>query len=131
MGGMMRSETSAVTIFPNAAPTMTPTARSATLPRSANSLNSSKMGIFMAVILSKFKNKPFFRLCQTNMSPRKISRGRARRQMFDPKRNGRLRFVVQPHVNGIKPGLWKFQSLNIDDEITRDEMRVIRQHDRD
>src|SRR5262245_54929324 len=37
---MMMSFTSDVMIFPNAPPTITPTARSSTLPRSANSLNS-------------------------------------------------------------------------------------------
>ncbi len=38
--GMIRSPTSDETIFPNAPPTTTPTARSMTLPRMANSLNS-------------------------------------------------------------------------------------------
>src|SRR5271154_3387405 len=40
MGGIMISSTSDETIFPNAAPITTPTARSITLPRIANSLNS-------------------------------------------------------------------------------------------
>ena len=40
IGGMMIFSTSAVTILPNAAPMTTPTARSMTLPRMANSLNS-------------------------------------------------------------------------------------------
>ncbi|KAG0930935.1 hypothetical protein G6F40_014653 [Rhizopus arrhizus] len=39
-GGMMIFSTSAVTILPKAAPITTPTARSMTLPRIANSLNS-------------------------------------------------------------------------------------------
>src|SRR5712672_3661710 len=43
IGGMMMSSTSEPTIFPNAAPIMTPTARSITLPRMANSLNSLNM----------------------------------------------------------------------------------------
>src|SRR6187200_2143304 len=38
--GMIRSSTSADTILPKAAPSTTPTARSSTLPRIANSLNS-------------------------------------------------------------------------------------------
>ena len=42
-GGMMTSLTSEVTIVPKAAPMMTPTARSTTLPRIANSLNSLNM----------------------------------------------------------------------------------------
>src|SRR5260370_39697712 len=40
MGGMITSSTNEVTIFPNAAPMITPTARSMTLPLTANSLNS-------------------------------------------------------------------------------------------
>src|SRR5215831_13493353 len=40
---MMMSLTSDVTTAPNAAPIMTPTARSRTLPRIANSLNSLNM----------------------------------------------------------------------------------------
>ena len=40
MGGIMMSCTMEVTILPNAAPMMTPTARSTTLPFIANSLNS-------------------------------------------------------------------------------------------
>src|SRR5687767_10490105 len=40
MGGMMRSLTAEFTMPPNAAPMMTPMARSSTLPRMANSLNS-------------------------------------------------------------------------------------------
>src|SRR3954468_2695190 len=43
MIGMMRSATSELTMAPNAAPMMTPTARSMTLPRSANFLNSSNI----------------------------------------------------------------------------------------
>src|SRR5262249_5773672 len=43
MIGMMTSPTSDETIAPKAAPMMTPTARSTTLPRSANFLNSSNM----------------------------------------------------------------------------------------
>src|SRR5882762_5813689 len=39
-GGMRMSSTKDETIFPKAAPTMTPTARSMTFPRMANSLNS-------------------------------------------------------------------------------------------
>src|SRR5277367_1171427 len=44
MIGMMMSLTSELTIAPNAAPMMTPTARSTTLPRIANFLNSSSIG---------------------------------------------------------------------------------------
>src|ERR1017187_6121750 len=40
IGGMMMSLTAEVTILPNAPPMITPTARSTTLPRIANSLNS-------------------------------------------------------------------------------------------
>src|ERR1700730_18720635 len=40
IGGMMMSSTKDDTIFPKAAPIMTPTARSRTFPRMANSLNS-------------------------------------------------------------------------------------------
>src|SRR5688500_5181415 len=39
-GGMTTSSTSEVMILPNAAPMTTPTARSTTLPLTANSLNS-------------------------------------------------------------------------------------------
>src|SRR5436190_554208 len=44
IGGITTSLTSEVTTFPNAAPMMTPTARSMTLPRAANCLNSFHMG---------------------------------------------------------------------------------------
>src|ERR1700739_847445 len=44
IGGMIMSCTREETIFPNAAPMMKPTARSITLPRMANSLNSLNMG---------------------------------------------------------------------------------------
>ncbi|KAG0747405.1 hypothetical protein G6F24_015551 [Rhizopus arrhizus] len=44
-GGMMIFSTSAVTILPKAAPITTPTARSMTLPRIANSLNSVSIPI--------------------------------------------------------------------------------------
>ena len=40
IGGMITFSTSEVTILPKAAPITTPTARSTTLPRMANSLNS-------------------------------------------------------------------------------------------
>ena len=43
IGGISTSFTSDDTIFPNAPPMMTPTARSMTLPRIANSLNSCTM----------------------------------------------------------------------------------------
>src|SRR5438128_2533053 len=43
MGGMRMSLTMEVTILPKAAPMTTPTARSTTLPRMANSLNSLSM----------------------------------------------------------------------------------------
>ena len=41
--GMIRSSTIELTIFPNAPPMITPTARSITLPLRANSLNSDIM----------------------------------------------------------------------------------------
>src|SRR5262249_32216534 len=44
MSGMTISPTSELTIAPNAAPIITPTARSTTLPRMANFLNSSSIG---------------------------------------------------------------------------------------
>src|SRR5580698_8000530 len=43
MSGMMMSLTKELTIAPQAAPMMTPTARSTTLPRMANFLNSSSI----------------------------------------------------------------------------------------
>jgi hypothetical protein len=45
MIGMMISATREVTIAPNATPMMTPTARSITLPRIANFLNSSNIAL--------------------------------------------------------------------------------------
>ena len=42
-GGITTSATNDETIFPNAAPMITPTAKSTTLPLTANSLNSLKM----------------------------------------------------------------------------------------
>src|SRR5690242_14996490 len=44
MSGITISATSELTIPPNAAPMITPTARSTTLPRIANFLNSSSIG---------------------------------------------------------------------------------------
>src|SRR5262245_27497994 len=43
IGGMTMPSTRVVTILPNAAPTMTPTARSTTLPREMKSRNSFSM----------------------------------------------------------------------------------------
>src|SRR2546425_402239 len=45
IGGIRTSLTSEVTIVPNAAPMITPTARSTTLPRMTNVLNSLSMGL--------------------------------------------------------------------------------------
>jgi len=45
IGGITISLTSDVTIFPNAAPITIPTARSSTLPRMMNSLNSLNMAV--------------------------------------------------------------------------------------
>src|SRR5687768_659861 len=53
MTGMMMSATSDDTIAPNATPMMTPTARSTTLPRSANFLKSSSI----APLLSAFTER--------------------------------------------------------------------------
>lgn len=47
IGGMMMSFTNDVTIRPNAAPMMMPTAISSTFPRMANSLNSFSMTDFL------------------------------------------------------------------------------------
>src|SRR5438874_9673065 len=48
---MMMSLTSESTIFPNAAPMMTPTAKSTTLPFSANSRNSVMNDIASSIVL--------------------------------------------------------------------------------
>src|SRR5262245_16451599 len=45
IGGMSTSETIELTIFPNAAPMMTPIAMSTTLPRCTNALNSATIPI--------------------------------------------------------------------------------------
>ena len=47
MSGVSISDTKAVTIVPNAAPITTPTARSTTLPRSKNCLNSFNINKFV------------------------------------------------------------------------------------
>jgi hypothetical protein len=49
MTGMMMSATNDSTIFPNAAPMITPTARSTTLPLTANSLNSEAKLIYSSL----------------------------------------------------------------------------------
>ncbi len=57
IGGMMMSSTSDETIVPNAAPMITPTARSTTLPFSANSRNSLSMDMAIqrsGVVAEKF-----------------------------------------------------------------------------
>src|SRR5205809_7182227 len=59
--GMMRSLTSEETILPNAAPMITPTARSTTLPRMANSLNS-----FSTVFLLCFFDAGEWRPCASS-----------------------------------------------------------------
>ena len=51
--------------------------------------------------------------------------------MFDLQRNACLRFVVQPHVNEYKAPFGKLQSLDVDDEIARDKMRIVRKSDGD
>ena len=68
MGGMIMSETTALTIFPNAAPMITPTARSTTLPRMANALNSSNMGNLTVFIIG------FPSQSSLSTSPEKINR---------------------------------------------------------
>jgi len=51
--GMIRSLTIDVTILPNAPPMITPTARSITLPLTANSLNSCIMPMFASWLAGK------------------------------------------------------------------------------
>jgi hypothetical protein len=53
IGGISTSSTSDVTIFPNAAPMITPTAKSMTLPRMANSLNSFSTDVLLYFIRSR------------------------------------------------------------------------------
>jgi hypothetical protein len=62
MGGMMMSFTSEVTILLNAAPMMTPIARSMTLPLIANSLNS------LSIFISLFTSLPACCLIKTELS---------------------------------------------------------------
>src|SRR5262245_15804153 len=50
MIGVIRSFTTESTILPNAAPMMTPTARSITLPLTANSLNSCRIPIVIPLV---------------------------------------------------------------------------------
>src|SRR5690606_19892101 len=57
IGGMITLSTSEVTILPNAAPMTTPTARSTTLPRIANSLNS----VIMPIVVSCFRGRAVVR----------------------------------------------------------------------
>jgi hypothetical protein len=49
---MMTFSVSEVTILPNAAPMITPTARSSTLPRAMNVLNSCNMPMSFPVVLT-------------------------------------------------------------------------------
>src|SRR5712664_2306387 len=51
IGGMITSSTSDETVFPKAAPIITPTAKSMTLPRMANSLNSFSMDVLLYFFL--------------------------------------------------------------------------------
>src|SRR5207237_696698 len=62
MMGMMTSPTSELTIEPKAAPMMTPTARSTTLPFIANSLNSFSMA----------KSSPRRRACSAGATRRLV-----------------------------------------------------------
>lgn len=48
---------------------------------------------------------------------------------LDRQRNVALRFVVEPDVHGIQAGFVELQLLDVDDEIARDEMHVVRQRD--
>src|SRR3954447_19169583 len=55
MIGMMMSSTSEVTMAPNATPMTTPTARSTTLPRRANFLNSSNIKLASFALWSRLR----------------------------------------------------------------------------
>src|SRR5260370_21530857 len=57
IGGIITSSTSEDTIFPKAAPIITPTAKSTTLPRMANSLNSLNTG-FLLCSFDEGKRQP-------------------------------------------------------------------------
>src|SRR5262249_24665958 len=66
MIGMMMSPTSDVTIAPNAAPMMTPTARSTTLPFMANSRNSFSMAAILLAV-ERRKTRPAGSVDQAGM----------------------------------------------------------------
>ena len=49
--------------------------------------------------------------------------------MLHQQRNARLRLVIHPNINRVKPGIIKIQLLNVHDEIARAEMQVAGQND--
>ena len=51
------------------------------------------------------------------------------RHLFDRKRNARFMLSVRRNFNGVKSRRFKFQLLNIQNEIARDKSRVARQND--
>src|SRR5687768_8565018 len=102
MGGMMTSATRDAMIFPNAAPMMTPTARSITLPLSANCLNSLNIAFLRqtwypskrvgeagrllnfwpgAIFVAPFRQSGRLRVCMNTSEHRDLSR--RERQILD------------------------------------------------
>jgi hypothetical protein len=57
IGGMMMSSTSDLTMVEKAAPMITPTAMSITLPRSANSLNSFSIAAFLLTLSEPYRQE--------------------------------------------------------------------------
>src|SRR5208282_1422921 len=107
MMGMMTSPTSELTMLPNAAPMITPTARSMTLPRMANFLKSSSIanppGMCRSSITRASRVKSFRRLAGRNDSGCFPPHFPFRRSLIDQARmhhgvsNRRLRLVRQCH----------------------------------
>jgi len=54
---------------------------------------------------------------------------RARFDQFHEQRDAGLRFAVEPDIHGIQSGFGKFQLLDVDDEIAREKVHVLRQPD--
>src|SRR4051812_16593524 len=98
IGGMTMSLTSEVMTFPNAAPMMTPTARSITLPRAANALNSLNIappGVMLTPPIAKFFAGCYFRSTFSPPSPSKPSYAHDESPGFEPARAAILDILYQ------------------------------------
>src|SRR5262245_20718339 len=103
MGGMITSATMDVTILPKATPMISPTARSSTLPFTANSRNSLRIG------MTRLLARPEHRGCPVTLTDEG-----APREELGPRRRGDAKRLKLHRASGIlwsdqptrSPGTW-------------------------